>query len=404
MSVIVDLLLGIVTSIGGFVEAGSIATAAQGGARFRFELLWAIALAGGMIAVLIEMSGRLAAVSGHTVADAIRERFGIHFQIVPLCAELVLDTLLLAAELGGVATAIKLLIGGPFVAWIVPVALIVGLVFWSCGFAVIEDGVGVLGLVTLSFVVAAWKLQPAPHDLAKALIPSLPHRDLSDYSLIAISIVGATVSPYLLNFYSSGSVEEELEEKHLWVNRTTSFAGMGFGSVVSMTVLVTAAMTLAPAGIRAESYEEMAKMFPPVFGGWGVTLFALSLGVGCFGAAVEITLNAGYLFAQVFGWQWGANERRRDAARFAFIASALLIAGTLVALTGIDPLKLTTISMALTVLVMPLVILPFLVLMNDRRYVGDHTSGMAGNVFLAVLTIGGAVLALVVVPLQIFGG
>src|SRR4026209_1713704 len=34
---IFNLLLGVVTSIGGFVEAGSISTAAQGGAEFGFE-------------------------------------------------------------------------------------------------------------------------------------------------------------------------------------------------------------------------------------------------------------------------------------------------------------------------------------------------------------------------------
>jgi Mn2+/Fe2+ NRAMP family transporter len=404
MSALVDLLLGVVTSIGGFVEAGSISTAAQGGARFRFELLWAIAVAGAMIAMLIEMSGRVAAVSGQTVAGAIRERFGIHFQIVPLCAELLLDTLLLAAELGGVATALKLVAGSSFVVWIVPFALLVGVIFWTAGFAVIEDGVGLLGLVTLSFVFAAWKLHPTSHDIGRGLIPSLPDHDWVGYSALAVSIVGATVSPYLLNFYSAGTVEEGLEEKQLWVNRTTAFMGMGFGSIVSMGVLVCAAVTLAPAGVQADTYEEMAAMFTPVFGDWGTTLFALSLGIGCFGAAVEISLNGGYLLAQVFGWQWGANERRRDAARFALAASGILLAGTLLALTGIDPLKLTEISMALTVLVMPLVILPFLVLMNDRRYVGDHTSGMVGNLFLAALTIAAALLALVVIPLQLFGG
>jgi Mn2+/Fe2+ NRAMP family transporter len=39
---ILDLILGIVTSIGGFVEAGSISTAAQAGSEFGFQLLWAI--------------------------------------------------------------------------------------------------------------------------------------------------------------------------------------------------------------------------------------------------------------------------------------------------------------------------------------------------------------------------
>src|SRR4051812_49616435 len=108
MSAIFDLVLGVVTSIGGFVEVGSISTAAQAGAEFGFELLWAIAAGTLMLAMLVEMSGRLGAVSRHTVAAAVRERFGIHFQLVPLVAELAIDLLLLTAEIGGASIALKL--------------------------------------------------------------------------------------------------------------------------------------------------------------------------------------------------------------------------------------------------------------------------------------------------------
>jgi len=121
MSALVDLVLGIVTSIGGFVEAGSISTAAQAGSEFGYQLLWAVAVATLMVAMLIEMSGRLAAVSKRPLAAAVRERFGIHFQIVPLAAEMVIDVLLLAAEIGGVAIAVKLVTGAGFVRWILPI-------------------------------------------------------------------------------------------------------------------------------------------------------------------------------------------------------------------------------------------------------------------------------------------
>jgi hypothetical protein len=61
-------------------------------------------------------------------------------------------------------------------------------------------------------------------------------------------------------------------------------------------------------------------------------------------------------------------------------------------------------SVALTVVIMPLVVLPFLVLMNDEKYVKKHTSGVIGNAFLALLTVLGALLAVVVVPLELLGG
>lgn len=404
MSAIFDLVLGVVTSIGGFVEAGSISTAAQAGSEFGFQMLWAIAAATVMLALLVEMSGRIAAVSRRSLAAAVRERFGIHFQMVPLAAELIIDLLLLAAEIGGVAIAVKLLTGVGFQWWILPVGLAAWLVLWTLGFGPIEYGVGFLGLVTLSFVYAAWHLGPVARDVAAGMVPSLPRHDYTRYGFLAVSITGATVSPYLLNFYSSGSVEEELNEKELWVNRTTAYLGMCFGGVVSMGVLVTSAMVLGPRHIIVDSYEQAALMFVPVFHGWAVPLFAAGLGIGCFGAAVEISLNAGYLFSQVFGWRWGANRRRRDAARFTSAFTLVLAISLLVALLGFDPLRLTLLSVALTVVIMPVVVVPFLVLMNDEKYVKGHRSTAIGNGFLAALTLLGALMALIVIPLELFGG
>lgn len=66
MTKIFEIALGIVTSIGGFLEAGSVATAAQAGAAFRFQLAWAVVLGTVCLIFLIEMAGRLAAVSKHT--------------------------------------------------------------------------------------------------------------------------------------------------------------------------------------------------------------------------------------------------------------------------------------------------------------------------------------------------
>jgi Mn2+/Fe2+ NRAMP family transporter len=404
MKKIFTLVLGVVTSIGGFVEVGSISTAVQAGSEFGFTLLWAIAAATCILAMLSEMAGRVAAVGKRSMVAAVRERFGFPFQAVPLVAELGIDTLLLTAELGGAGIAVKMLTGVGFQWWILPIGVVIALILWLGTFGAIEDGFGLLGMVTLSFVVAAWQLQPDPGSLARGFVPSLPSHDLTRYSFLAVSIVGATVSPYLLNFYASGAIEEKWTVSDLWINRVTSYFGMSFGGVVSMGVLVTAAIVLGPLHMRVESYEQATLMFVPTFGSWAVPLFALSLGVGCLGAATEIALNAGYLLAQTFGWSWGIDKKRRNAARFSAAFSLMLLLGVAIASLGFDPLQVTLISVALTVVIMPLVVLPFLVLMNDPVYVGRHTSGMVGNGVLAALTLLGAILAAIVIPLEVFGG
>jgi Mn2+/Fe2+ NRAMP family transporter len=71
---------------------------------------------------------------------------------------------------------------------------------------------------------------------------------------------------------------------------------------------------------------------------------------------------------------------------------------------GVDPLKLTMFSMALTALSLPLTVVPFLVLMNDEGYVGRHRNGAFSNTVVVAIIALGFVLAIVALPLQILGG
>ena len=75
----------------------------------------------------------------------------------------------------------------------------------------------------------------------------------------------------------------------------------------------------------------------------------------------------------------------------------------LVIVTGIDPLKLTIFSMALTALSLPVTVVPLLVLMNDPQYLGDHTNGWMGNAAVLAVSVVACVVALVAIPLQFFG-
>lgn len=404
MKKLLEIALGIVTSIGGFLDVGAIATAAEAGSEFGFGLIWAIILGTICVIFLVEMSGRLAAVSRHTLADAVRERFGFNFYILPLVAEIVVDFLILGAEIGGVCIALQLVTGINFQWWALPVAFAIWLLLWKGTFSLIENGVSFLGLVTLTFVVAAFKLHPKLPEVAQGLLPSLPQQDLTHYLFVAVAILGALISPYLFYFYSSGAVEDKWDTEYLGVNRAVAGLGMGFGSVVSLGVLIVAAQVLQPRGIQVDSYEQAALMLTQPFGYWGFFLFAASLGIACFGAALEVTLDTAYITAQAFGWNWGENLRPKDAARFSVVYTVFVFLASLLMVAGIDPLQLTLFSMALTAVILPIAILPFLVLMNDPHYVGEYRNGWFSN-SVVVFTIALAfVLAIVAIPLEVLGG
>jgi Mn2+/Fe2+ NRAMP family transporter len=399
-----EIALGVVTSIGGFLEVGSIATAAQAGAKFGAQLIWPIVLGTICLIFLIEMAGRLAAVSHHPLPSAVRERFGWNFAIIPLLAATIVDYLVLSSEIGGCCIAIQLLTGISRRWWALPVALIAWGLLWKGTFGVIEYGVSTLGLITVVFIVAAFKSHPPVHDVLHGLIPTLAHHSRANYWFLVVSILGATISPYLFNFYSSGAVEDEWGQENLAPNRVIATLGMSFGGVISVAVLVAAAGVLMPRGIPVNQYEQIANVTAIPLGKWGFYLFAAGLFIACLGASLELSLDSAYVYAQTFGWNWGENQKPRDAARFASVYTVMILLASLPTLLGADPMKLTMFSMAVTALVLPLVVLPFLVLMNDDRYVKDHRNGRIGNFIVFFVIVMASIVALVAIPLEIFGG
>ncbi|WP_143749577.1 divalent metal cation transporter, partial [Caballeronia arvi] len=202
MKKLLEICLGVVTGVGGFLEMGSLSTAAQGGAAFRFELVWAIVLGTVCLIFLVEMAGRFSAVSQHTIAGGIRDRFGMKFFLMPLVAVLIVNTLVLSAEIGGVSVALEMATGIRHPWWAFPVAVLAWFVLWRSTFGFIEKATSLLGLVTVSFVVAAVVLRPDWHQVASGLLPSVPHHDAANYWFTAVSILGASITPSLYLFYS----------------------------------------------------------------------------------------------------------------------------------------------------------------------------------------------------------
>jgi Mn2+/Fe2+ NRAMP family transporter len=403
----VDLLkiaLGIATSIAGFLDAGSIATSAEAGASYRYSLVWAVLLGTLIVIFLTEMTGRLAAVSKHTLADAMRERLGFPYFAMPLFAELIVDWLVLAAEIGGVASALQLVTGISYQVWAIPVAFLMWLVLWLGTFGAIENGVACLGAATLVFAIGAVKLWPGIQHITAGLIPAASDVKQPQYWFTGISIIGSLMSPYIVNFYSAGAVEEKWSAKDVTTNRIVATVGMSFGSTLALGLLVICAVVLAPQGIKVESYDDVARAFTVPFGSWGVPLFAAALGVAAFGAGLEVALNLSYVFSQGLGWNWSKNLRPQQDSRFSLVYTLAILAATPLIVIGLDPLMVTNFSMALNALISPLIVFPLLILMNDDAYLKKYRNGWFGNIVTIVLIVIAFTLAFVAIPLQILGG
>jgi Mn2+/Fe2+ NRAMP family transporter len=333
----------------------------------------------------------------------MRDRFGYPFFLIPLVAMSLLGVLVLASELGGVSLALQLVTGVSFPWWAPLCAFAAWLLLWKGTFSIIEKGASLFGLITIVFVVAALRLYPDWTRAAASALPSMPRHEPMRYWFIAVSIMGASIAPYLLYFYSAGAVEDRWNETDVPVNRITATLGMSFGGALAIAVLIVSALVFVPRGIRIERFDQIALVLTPVMGRSGFFLFAGALGIACFGAILEIALSIAYLIAQGFGWKWSEDARPRDVARFSLVYSATLVAGALIVVIGVDPLAITLMSMALTSALLPVAIVPFLILMNDPRFIGQHGNGWISNTVVCAVVGLAFVLAVVSIPLELMG-
>src|SRR5213082_1533512 len=109
MKKIVQLTLGVMTALGGFVDLGQIVFTLQAGALFGYSLLWAIAIGTVAIVVYMEMCGRIAVVAKEPVFAVVRTCLGFPLGLITLITSNLVNLITCAAELGGIAILLHLL-------------------------------------------------------------------------------------------------------------------------------------------------------------------------------------------------------------------------------------------------------------------------------------------------------
>jgi manganese transport protein len=238
----------------------------------------------------------------------------------------------------------------------------------------------------------------------QAVAPSLPSNDHVLYWTAALSVLGAVMSPYEWIFYSSGGREEGWTKRDLLVNRLTVILGWSLGSVLAFGLLIGAGSYFFSRSVSPIHLSQPALIPIVAFGKVGLALFLLGV-FGCvLGATVEVSQSTGQALAQFFGWSWGASRPVRDVPKFTAAYSLAIVAAVAILYTGLDPIKITVVSMIFAVMALPFTFLPMLLVANDETYMGDHRNGIFGNVVGAVYLVVLVVAAVAALPLVIITG
>jgi Mn2+/Fe2+ NRAMP family transporter len=403
MKKLVQITLGILTAIGGFVDIGDLVANTATGARFRLALAWVVPVGVLGIVIYAEMCGRVAALSGRGVFDLVRERLGPRVALLNLVASFFVNFLTLTAEIAGVALALSLVISVNYILLLPVTGFLVWLVIWRMPFETMERLFGLAGLALVVFAVTVIKVGPNwDHLFSQALHPSIPRDETPfTYAYFAIALFGAAMTPYEVFFFSSGAVEEHWGPGDLAVERANVFIGFPLGGFLSLAIMTGATLVLAPRHIQVDTLSQVALPTALAAGKLALAFILLGMFAATFGAALETALSAGYTVAQYLGWQWGKFVRPDEAPRFHLLVILSIAGGVLFGLTGADPIKVTEYSIVLSAAALPLTYFPILVIANDPDYMGDKTNGRLLNAVAFVYLVILLLVAVATIPLII---
>jgi Mn2+/Fe2+ NRAMP family transporter len=370
---VLQVALGVIAAIGGFLDIGDLVFNSQAGATIGYSALWAVPIGVVGIMLFAEMSGRIVAVAQKPNFVLVQERYGPRLGLLTLVASLVLTVLTLAAELGGLGFALNYFFDVS-VGFFVLVAIVgVAAAIYFLPFGGLERIFGYLGLALLVYVAASIKLDPDWGDIGTGFVPHVHSQTL--YWYFVVGMIAAAMMPYEIYFYSSGAVEEGWDEKDLKVNRSNAFIGFGLGGILACALVIVAAQVLKPESISPESIGTVALMAQSPYGEIGLLLALVGILFCVGGATIDTAFSAAYNLAQYQGWKWGKRFKLLDEPRFTLSLAGFLLGGFAVAQTGVDPIELTEYAVIFSIPVLPLTYLPILLVGNDRTTMGEQVNG-----------------------------
>jgi Mn2+/Fe2+ NRAMP family transporter len=401
MKRVFSVALGVLTAIGGFVDAGDLVTNAAVGARFGLALAWVVVLGVIGITIFAHMAGTVMATSGRSMFEVIRERLGPRAAAANLIASFMLTLLTLVAEVGGMALALQLMTGVAPVAWFVLAALAVWLTIWAVKFTTMENVAGLTGLSLLVFVVAFLMGGPDWGQVGSQLAQHEVDNSSATYWYYAVALFGAAMTPYEVFFFSSGAAEEKWSADDLVVSGLNASIGFPLGGLLSLAIAGSASLVLLPRGIEVGSMSQIVLPVAVELGTAGLIVAMIGILAATAGAALETALSCGYSLAQFVGWPWGKRIAPARAPQFHLTIIVCLLLAVGVLLTGIDPILVTEYAVVFSAVALPLTYGPVLTVANDPQYVGEHVTGRLMNIigfgYLALITVA----ALAAVPLAI---
>ncbi len=384
-------------------DAGGIATYSIAGAHFGYALLWTLIPITAALIVVQEMVARMGVVTGKTLADLIREKFGVRPTFFLLTALLVANLGNTVAEFAGWAAALEIFGVSKYVS--VPIgAIAVWFLVVKGTYRIVEKIFLFAATIYFTYAVSAWMGHPSWGEVAGKLVTPDLRMD-GAYIMLLIGMVGTTIAPWMQFYLQSAVVEKNIQVEEYRYCRTDVIVGCFVTDIVALSIIVACGATLFVNGIRIEDAKDAALALAPLAGEYASILFAIGLANASLFAASILPLATAYSVCEGMGWESGIDRNFRTAPHFFWLYTGLIVLGALFVLIPNAPLILIMyLSQVANGILLPFVLIFMLKLINDRELMGDYVNTRTFNGIAWTTTVVMIALTVVLVIVTLFPG
>jgi NRAMP (natural resistance-associated macrophage protein)-like metal ion transporter len=361
-------------------DPSGIGTYSQAGAQLGYGIGWTMLLTFPLMAAIQEISARVGRVTGQGIAGNICQHYSALVLNIVVALLFIANTINIAADLGAMADATKLLIGGPGIVYVLlfGVTSVVAQIFLDY-----SRYVSVLKWLTLSLFAYVAALAFAHISWGEALTGVLVPRLTwsADYFTTIVAIFGTTISPYLFFWQASQEAEDQRVDatKHPLIDRhhgarkefhrirADTVVGMAFSNLIALSIIFTAAATLHANGkTDIQTSAQAAEALRPIAGAFAEVIFALGI-VGTGLLAIPVLAGAAaYAVGEGRKWPVGLARKPKEAVAFYAVLALSAAIGIALNFTRINPISALYWSAVINgVLAVPVMVL--LMVMSRRN-------------------------------------
>ncbi len=384
-------------------DAGGITTYSLAGAQFGYMLLWTLVPITVALIVVQEMCARMGVVTGKGLSDLIRENFGVRITVLLIIVLVLANLGNTMAEFAGVAASLEIFGISKYISVPIAAALVWVLVVKGT-YSSVEKIFMIASTFYVTYVISGFLSGPNwGQVIEKSIVPSFSFQP--SYLLMLIGLVGTTIAPWMQFYIQSAIVEKGVRLSDYKFTRLDVIMGCFVTSIVAFFIIMTCASTMFVHGITIETAADAARALAPLAGQYASWLFAFGLFNASVFAASILPLATAYTVCEGIGWDSGVDKKFKDAPHFYVLYTSLIALGALaILIPGAPLISIMLISQVLNGMLLPFVLVFMLLLINNKKLMGEYTNSKLFNVLAWGTTIIMSILTILLVVTSIIPG